>query len=368
MKERLRNSYWTFKPPLGYTSIKQGNTQHIIINPQGELLRKAFLLKINFQQSNAQLVVWLRKHGVKLSEKLLTQTLRNPFYCGLISSSLLDGEVVKGQHEALITETQFEQLNTLQKAQEHGHVHAKEVPTVPLKHHVRCHRCTKPLTGYVVKKKALWYYKCNTKGCRLNIGAHQLHNLYQVMLSQYTLAQHLIAPMKTITASVFQQLNQEGVQERKAVETELLRVQQKLERMQERYANEELDRATYEKYSSKTAVDELQPLQARYAGLATNLSNLETYTDYAVEMAANLYIMWEKSDLPIRQKLQNMIHPNGLAFAPEIGLYRTGRTNVIFDTITSLSNANSNKKTGPNTAKSVKSGLVGPTGIEPVTC
>ncbi|TGE17409.1 hypothetical protein E5J99_07570 [Hymenobacter elongatus] len=138
--------------------------------------------------------------------------------------------------------------------------------------------------------------------------------------------------------------------------------------MQGRYANEELGRATYDKFSSKTAVEELQPLQARYAGLATNLSNLETYTDYAVEMAANLYTVWEKANLPTRQKLQNMIHTNGLAFAPEIGLYRTGRINVIFDSISSLSNDNNNKKTGSNTAKSVKSGLVGPTGIEPVTC
>ena len=291
MTERLRDGYWTFKLPLGYTNIKRGNIQHITINRQGELLRKAILSKINFQRSNTQIVAWLRKQGVKITEKLLTQILRNPFYCGLISSSLLDGEVVQGKHDALITEAQFAQLNDLQKAHEHGHTHAKEVPAVPLKHHVRCHRCNRPLTGYEVKKKALWYYKCNTRGCKLNIGARKLHHAYQTLLGQYSIGQHLIAPMKTIATSVFQELNQEGVQERKAVEHEILQLQKKLERMQERYANEELDRATYEKFSSKTAVEELQPLQARYAGLGTNLSNLENYTDCAVEMAANLHII-----------------------------------------------------------------------------
>lgn len=368
MKERLRDGHWTFKPPLGYIKVKQGSEQQIVISPHGELLRKAFLFKINGQMSNAQLVAWLRKRGVKLSEKLLTQTFRNPFYCGLISSSLLDGEVVKGRHPGLITEEQFLHLNNLQQQQEHGHAHAKEVPTVPLKHHVRCHRCGKPLTAYEVKAKKLWYYKCNTRGCKLNIGARQLHGAYHDLLAQFSVAPDLIEPLKDLTAGVFHQLNQESVQERKAVEAELKQVQQKLEKMEERYALGELNRATYEKFYQKIATEELQPVQARYAQLAADLSNLKIHTDFSVEMAAKLPTMWNITNLFTRQQMQHMLDPGGIAFAPETGLYRTGRANTIFETIASFSTDNHQQKTGLNTAKRVKSSLVGPTGIEPVTC
>ncbi|GGG33835.1 hypothetical protein GCM10011378_07870 [Hymenobacter glacieicola] len=131
--------------------------------------------------------------------------------------------------------------------------------------------------------------------------------------------------------------------------------------MENRYALGELDQATYQKYSRKLIAEELEPLQATYQSLGSNLSNLENYTDFAVEMTANLLIMWEKSDLITRQKLQHMVHPNGIAFAPEIGLYRTGRQNTILAVISSLSATSSKHKTGLTTAKRGKSGLVGPT-------
>ncbi|AHJ98438.1 hypothetical protein Hsw_2843 [Hymenobacter swuensis DY53] len=39
-----------------------------------------------------------------------------------------------------------------------------------------------------------------------------------------------------------------------------------------------------------------------------------------------------------------MIHSNGIAFATEMGLYRTGRANAIFRTIASTTTINRNKK------------------------
>ncbi|UOQ55640.1 recombinase family protein [Hymenobacter cellulosivorans] len=367
-KERIRNGYWTARAPIGYTMSKQGNEQIIVINKTGELLQQAFRMKLEDGFSNTQLIAWLRKRGVKLSKSLLGQTFRNPFYCGYIRHSSLDGAVIQGRHPALITPDQFLQLHNLQKQPDTGYVHAKEVSPLPLKHHVRCHRCGRPLTGYEVKAKALWYYKCNTIGCKLNIGARQLHAAYQDLLRGYKLLPHLIKPLKAWMATVFTQLNQEGASEKNAVETSLKQVQAKLEKMEARYALGDLDQTTYQKYSRKIIAEELEPLQATLESLGSSLSNLEAYIDFAVNLATNILTMWEKSNLITRQKLQHMLHPNGIAFAPEIGFNRTDRQNTVFAVIASLSDINKNEKTGPNTIKSVKSGLVGPTGIEPVTC
>ncbi|MCC3158628.1 zinc ribbon domain-containing protein [Hymenobacter sp. 15J16-1T3B] len=228
---------------------------------------------------------------MKLSEKLLTQTFQNPFYCGLITSSLQDGQVVAGRHEAMISPERFMQLNNMQQQQEHSHAHAKEVPPVPLKHHVTCHRCGKPLTGYQAKKKQLWYYKCNTIGCKLNVSARQLHSPYHELLGSYDLSPQLVAPLKAITVGVFQQLYHESVQERKAIQAALKQVQQKLEKMEERYAIGELGRTTNEKFSRKIITSDLQPLAVRYARLGSDLSNLESYVYFAVDMTTNLPIM-----------------------------------------------------------------------------
>ena len=84
--------------------------------------------------------------------------------------------------------------------------------------------------------------------------------------------------------------------------------------MKNPYSLGELEQAMYHKYSRKLIAEELEPSQATYQNLGSNLLSLERHTDFAVEISANLLILWKKSDLTNRQKLQHMIHPNGIAF------------------------------------------------------
>jgi site-specific DNA recombinase len=56
---------------------------------------------------------------------------------------------------------------------------------LPLRHHIKCGCCHKPLTGYEMKKKGIHYYKCNTIGCRLNRNAGKMHDLYRDLLNEY---------------------------------------------------------------------------------------------------------------------------------------------------------------------------------------
>ena len=61
-------------------------------------------------------------------------------------------------------------------------------PNVPLKKHIICSECGKHMTGYEVKKKHLWYYKCNTQGCRCNKSAVEMHKKYDDLLLGYEFA------------------------------------------------------------------------------------------------------------------------------------------------------------------------------------
>ena len=367
MTDRVRKGYWIGKAPLGYTMTKVGSDQQIIINERGRALQKAFHLKADQHLSNTEIVRWLRGQGVKVSMQVLTHVFRNPFYCGLISHSLLNGEVVIGRHPKLISEELFLRLHGLQAHQVQGYVHAKETPTAPLKHHVCCHRCHTALTAYAVKKKGLWYYKCNTIGCRMNVSAKSLHAAYQEILAQYSLASHLVEPLKAQAAAVFHQLNQEGVQERQAVQSAIDKVKRTLADMEKRYALGSLKEEIYEKHARKIQEEELAPLVSERQRLGTELSNLVSYTDFAVEMSAQLPALWEKADLTTRHQLQKLAFPNGVAYAPEKGLYRTGRANVVLELINRKPVMCKDKKNGLHTTEGAQSTWVGPLGIEPRT-
>ena len=83
MKERLRQGYWLYKPPVGYSNIQKGNKcdkHEFLINNEGKLIKRAFMWKLqyvrNFEISNR-----LESAGLKINPKRLNRIFQNPFYC-----------------------------------------------------------------------------------------------------------------------------------------------------------------------------------------------------------------------------------------------------------------------------------------------
>ncbi len=63
--------------------------------------------------------------GLIISKQKLTEVFRNPFYCGILTHNLLEGEVMAGKHEKLITPQVFFQVNHIQSNNVHGYNHQK---------------------------------------------------------------------------------------------------------------------------------------------------------------------------------------------------------------------------------------------------
>ena len=115
-----------------------------------------------------------RDNCIKLyvSNKQLSIISRNVFYCGYMSHTALNGEVVKGNHQGIISKKEFLALNDQLKARfkDRKKVNKSNIPAIPLKGHLKCSKCSTNLTAYLVKSKNLWYYKCNTHGCKQKSG------------------------------------------------------------------------------------------------------------------------------------------------------------------------------------------------------
>jgi len=76
--------------------------------------------------------------------------------------------------------------NIRQENRVHGFVHDKDKVNLPLKVFTKCEKCGTPMTGYLVKKKGIYYYKCSrTKGCRVNKSAKSLHQMFQNLVSVF---------------------------------------------------------------------------------------------------------------------------------------------------------------------------------------
>jgi len=59
---------------------------------------------------NEEILQRLKKR-VRIYKQRLSYIFSNPFYCGIISTKMLNGELIEGTHEKLISPSLFLQVN-----------------------------------------------------------------------------------------------------------------------------------------------------------------------------------------------------------------------------------------------------------------
>jgi site-specific DNA recombinase len=179
-RQALLNGHWCAKQPFGYDAIKvSGQPRKIVVNETGRLLKKAFVWKATEQITHDEICIRLKKLGLYMNSKRLAEHLRNPFYCGLLTHNCLEGQVVEGKHEKLISKDIFLKVNDILKANKNGYNCQTDADTTPLRRFMKCDCCNASMRGYIVMKKKLYYYKCNTPGCKNNRNAQEIDGVFE---------------------------------------------------------------------------------------------------------------------------------------------------------------------------------------------
>jgi site-specific DNA recombinase len=364
MKEKLLRGEWTGVAPRGYVYDRSnGREQKIVPGEKGKLIAHAFELKVQ-GLSNTEIAEKLKKLGLTIDKKRLSEILRNPFYCGYLSHNLLDGQVVKGKHEGVISEELFLRANDILKKNTTGYKQESGNLNVPLKNFVRCAECDTPFTGYIVKTKNLYYYKCNRIGCKCNRSAKTLHGLFSGLLKTYELNPAYIAPLKEQFLYLCETLTESGKSNSDDLKKNLGLLEAKHQKLEERFAYGEIDREIFERVGGKLK-QEIQSVRHELDKSGFQLSNPSMLIDQSLEIISNLSEFWTSGDYEHKRKLQELLFPGGILFDKQIDNYRTPNVNSILSLTRSLSNSIGENKNGQVRNLSDLPGLVVPTGIEP---
>ena len=346
-REVMLKGYWPYTTPLGYKNLKPKHRacyHEYVITEEGKLLKKAFEWKAKGDMTNQQIVEKLSLRGLRLTASNFRWVLSNVFYAGYITGNLIDRKLIKGQHKPLIDLQTFLKANDmLAEARNAGVPKLPKHDEVPLKVFAKEEVTTSPLTGY--RTKGNWYYKARTKGVGVNVRASVLNQKFEEFLSgfQYnkafykTLKCKLITKLKdrladTIADSVLL----------KKRETEL---QNQIEKLEERFILGELKIELYEKYDKKYR-DELVKIRTELTDKSFDSSNLEPAVEKMLAMAANLSKIWASSEFDGKQKLQNLVFPEGILYNKEKHVVRTSKINSLFAEIPPLKQDLEKKKNG----------------------
>ena len=367
MKEKFEKGIWCLKPPLGYDVIQVNGERKIVINKVGQQLKKAFQWKLQ-DMKNEEILIKLKALGVITYKQKLSQIFSNPFYCGIIVNKMLNGKSINGTHPGIVSEKDFLAVNDIRKsANKYGVPHKDEIEALPLKVFMKCEHCTKGYTGYVVKTKNLYYYKCRTNGCNCNKNAKELNNNFQSYLETYRVQPDLIEPIYKLMGEKFANLNATHDEQLKQLKGQLSALQEKIDNLEEGYfITKEMSEETYKKFMGRYSGEKAKILD----GMDTcgkDSSNLSEYYIAALRFSTKLPAIWASSPVTVKEKIQETIFPEGILYNHKKQAFRTEKVNEVFYHIASLTSATGGNEKGQLNKIVELSSQVGKTGFEPAT-
>ncbi|WP_146151248.1 hypothetical protein [Chitinophaga niastensis] len=253
---------------------------------------------------------------------------------------------MEGEHERMISPEIFLKVNNIHKGSVgYGVPHKKEDSALPLKVFIKCDTCHQPFTGYVVKAKGLWYYKCRTDGCKCNKSAKRIHELFEGLLNRYCVREELIESLKSVLITEYNGMNKGNLEQQGILTSQLKEINKKIDSLEEsRFVLKEMSQETFDKFYPRY-IKERENIAAQLDKCKLGISNPEEAIQYALSLSSKLPMVWHSSDVGMKEKLQKLIFPEGIVYDRKNEALRTGKVNEVFALIAGLSgNTGSNEK------------------------
>ena len=381
MVRHIKEGKWLGNAPKGYAhfgpKVKDmkfyASEQSIKLNDDGRLLRKAWQWKI---QGERDYIIRkkLEDLGLKISKQTLSDIWRNPFYCGISTHKMLDGEVTKGQWEKMVSERDFLLVQQILKGNNFGYKQEKTNPNRPLNGFITCSCCGNKLTGYEVKKKGVHYYKCQgCKGGSINANTTKksigegANDLFAEFLGQYTLNEQTVKAFEVQLKMTYELLSGESKDDNIIFQKQLDKLEAELKTIKlNKMRGEVDDEELYIEYKSELET-KIFEIKKKMEGNPEKLSNLDKYVSESVTVSQNINKYWANSGIEMKKRVQELVFPNGLVLDMKNRQYLTKDVNVVFEINRVVTGDEGDKKENGSEEISEPSSLVAGTGLEPVT-
>jgi hypothetical protein len=280
---------------------------------------------------------------------------KNPFYCGLITNSLLDGKIIEGNHEPLVSKEVFLKVNHINTRRTKGYKIKKENEDRPLTGDLSCFQCGNKMTSYYVRKKGLHYYKCQKcMGATINaitkkqspdrIGAHEM---FINLLNSYRIEEKYLGLIKEQLNRMISLTTSSCKKEETLFKKRLTELEKDRELLEERFAFGKISETIYQKMLTKTDT-EIYELKEKHQVPQIDTSNFKASLNKSIDLIQNISEYWTKGCLDIKKRIQRLVFPSGILFNPENRQYLTPEVNKLFLLTSELSRVSEDvKKNSP---------------------
>ena len=339
MISTLEAGEWYSKPPIGYDIDRSSCQKHtLIINAKGELIRKAFVWKAEEEISDTEILKRLKALGLVLTKQHLSNIFHNPFYCGKIKHSLLEGRIVQGKHPAIVSEEIYNKVNGIDTHS--GYDHSEGIPAIPLKMHLVCPTCGGHMSGYEAtrrgQKTGLWYYKCSK--CKNNISANKAHAAYAELLARYQIPAEIQGMVKEQIEKAYREKMKADMDLEAELKAKKSHITKQKEAVMTRFGLNEIPSDVYT-VTVAGLNDQLETIESKLIEAAKFTSNHTMDVDAIIATCCKLADLWKEGSFEVRQRIQDLAYPDGVNWSREDGIPRTISENAALRAFRSISDS-----------------------------
>lgn len=342
LKEKVRQGYWAWIAPIGYTNTPNGLA---IDKETAPYIRKAFEAYAQGNRTVRDLARLFNKWGIrnkkggKLCPQSVIKILQNKLYIGIIS--IKDwGEEVDGVHEKIIEPKLFYKVQNIR----HGRCLTTaprlfKNPEFPLKNVGKCNNCKKFLAGSKSKgrNKRYAYYHCFCGNTRIR--KEEFEDRFLSFLKKIAPNTEFKKLFRAVLVDVWKQKQSTMLNDLKKIDQELARIKDLKSKLIQKNLSGIISDEDYkeqsELLSGKLATKELERSEIRHE---------ETDIDYLVSLSEELFskvsTIWLEASFENKLRFQHLLFPEGITY--ESGEIRTARLGLPFNLIDAFT---SNKTT-----------------------
>ena len=322
MKKRASNGRWVWFAPLGYKNGLGSGPSLVHDELRAPLVQKLFELIGTGRFTDADAArhvvsLGLRsKTGGGIGPETLRGLLTNPLYYGRVVLPKW-GIDVQGDFTPIIDKALFDRVQAIRAGRAPRAVPRKRNNRLfPLRGTVKCTLCSGTITAGSSKgkKKVLYhYYRC-TKPGHINVRAEQVEQDFLRVLDSLRPIEERLELAERVFRDVWTERRKTADADSDALKTRLRKLELQKTRVLESMAEGRLTGDDFSRVYDK--------LQAQIADVESELEiaragelHIEEALGYLGYVLRNLSALWMDKDLDGKQRLQQIIFPNGLIWA-----------------------------------------------------
>ncbi len=369
----LRDGRWIQAPPRGYDMKTTKKQQTITVNADGELIRKAFAMKVNENLTNEEVRVRMKAMGLDLNKQRWSSIFRNIFYAGYFAHPFLQGDVIRGPHEPLVSLDDFLKVNNIiLKSHTRGYETKTDKAYAPLLGVIRCPHCGHNLTASLSTKmrmrfgRDIGYYVCSRKGCKCNASTKKVNGAFEGWLETLSVPhRELLEAQLTRTLPV---LNKNSQDEVASIKVNLAKKENEIERIEYNLATAPTPKIqeTCSKMLAKAEAERDEILR-ELEDKDKSILNLDEYVQNGLNLRDNMLKLWQIANLGHKRQLQNLAFPDGIVWNKETDDIEPLSKNEFLFTWGLKSGGYGEKENGQTVVSDDLSALAPPRGLEPRT-